>query len=427
VPADAVPQLRDTPGVRAVVADRAYKLHGDAPAAAPAGVTLGQLRTLVGADRVDPALDGGAGVDVALVDSGVAPVPGLAGHVVDGPDFSSEAADPAFAHVDAFGHGTHLAGIIAGRDDAGEAGIAPGARVVNVKVADHTGATTLGKLLAGIDWTVRNARRDGMNVRVMNLAFGAPTDGGYRTDPLALAVEQAWRRGVAVIAAGGNGGAQSGGLDSPAYDPYVVAVGAEDTAGTPAHEDDGVAEFSSRGTAERAPDLVAPGVGIISRRVPGGFLDEEFAGARVGDRGFRGSGSSQSTAVVSGAAAVLLSNRPDLGPDELKAALRAGAQPLPVNDPLAAGAGALDLPSSDAAQVAGARQQFPAARGGGWRGRAALGLEVAVENPTAARWTAARWTAARWTAARWTAARWTAARWTAARWTAARWTTSNWG
>jgi serine protease AprX len=427
VPAAAVAELHDAHGVVSVTIDRRYRLRADAPAAEFNGVTPSALRALIGADRLDPAAQGGAGVDVALVDSGVAPVPGLAGQIVDGPDFSSEARDAAFAHVDAFGHGTHMAGIIAGRDAAGvENGVAPGARVVNVKVADHTGDTSLARLLAGIDWSVREGRRNGLNVRVLNLAFGADTDGSYRTDPLAMAVEQAWRRGVAVVTSAGNGGSAADRLDSPAYDPYVIAVGATDTNGTPDRADDGVAEFSSRGSSDRAPDLIAPGVGILSLRVPGGFLDESFPGARVGESSFRGSGTSQATAVVSGAAALLLERRPDLSPDELKAALRAEADPLVGADPLAAGAGTLDVSGSAGAEVAGARQSWPSARGGAWRARAALGLELAVEHPNASRWTASRWTASRWTASRWTASRWTASRWTASRWTASRWTASRW-
>jgi serine protease AprX len=427
VPADAVAELRDARGVVSVTVDRGYELRADAPASEFNGITPSALRTLIGADRLDPAAQGGAGIDVALVDSGVAPVPGLTGRIVDGPDFSTEARDAAFAHVDAFGHGTHMAGIIAGRDAAGvENGVAPGARVVNVKVADRTGETSLARLLAGIDWSVREGRRNGLNVRVINLAFGAETDGSYRTDPLAMAVEQAWRRGVAVITSAGNGGSAAAGLDSPAYDPYVIAVGAQDTNGTPDRADDGVAEFSSRGTSERAPDLIAPGVGILSLRVPGGLLDEAFPGARVGEDYFRGSGTSQATAVVSGAAALLLQRRPGLSPDELKAALRTEADPLPGSDPLAAGTGTLDVPGSAVAPVAGARQNWPAARGGAWRARVGLGVELAVEHADGSRWTGSRWTGSRWTGSRWTGSRWTGSRWTGSRWTGSRWTATSW-
>src|SRR6185312_10536860 len=101
--------------------------------------------------------------------------------------------------------------------------------------------------------------------------------------PLAFAVEQAWRHGIVVVTAAGNGGAATDGLDSPAYDPYVLAVGAADTAGTATPADDTVAPFSSAGDGMRNPDVVMPGVDIVSLRVPGGLLDQAFPAARIGD------------------------------------------------------------------------------------------------------------------------------------------------
>ena len=428
VPARSVARLRRADGVRSVTADRAFTLHDADPNATLPGTSLAvagaTIRTgLVGA--------GGAGVDVALVDSGVSPVAGLdaPGKVVHGPDLSQDAADADKAHLDGFGHGTHLASAIAGDDPAaGFAGIAPSSRVVSVKVADHDGQTTLSRLLGGLDWVTRNAQRDGLNVRVVNLAFGAEAGGDFRSDPLALAVERAWQRGLVVVAAAGNGGNETSSLDSPAYDPYVVAVGAEDSAGTADTADDFVAEFSSRGSASRAPDVVAPGVAIVSARVPGSLLDEQFPNARIGERHFRGSGTSQAAAVVSGAVARLLAARPQLDPDEAKAVLRATARPLPDADAGLQGEGLVDLTAAASAAVpADARQRHVRAHGTGpLRGR--LGVELAVEHPDAdaSRWTASRWTASRWTASRWTASRWTASRWTASRWTASRWTGSRW-
>ena len=226
---------------------------------------------------------------------------------------------------------------------------------MSVKVAAHDGSTSLSQLLVGIDWTVRNARRPELGVRVLNLSFGAEALGSYRTDPLAAAVEAAWARGIAVVSSGGNGGAAARGLDSPAFDPYVIAVGAGDEA---------IADFSSRGSASRAVDVVAPGSGIISARVPGGVLDENFPAARIGDTGFRGSGTSQAAAVVTGAVARLLQVRPALAPDEVKAALRASAAPLPGADRSLQGAGRVNVAAAELAPVAGAWQRWPRAVGG---------------------------------------------------------------
>src|SRR6185503_9342969 len=97
----------------------------------------------------------GAGVGVALLDSGVVPVAGLdrPGALVVGPDFSDEGDDPDLAGLDTFGHGTHLAGIIAGQDpETGFEGVAPGARVISVKVAGADGVTSLAQVLDGMEW-----------------------------------------------------------------------------------------------------------------------------------------------------------------------------------------------------------------------------------------------------------------------------------
>ena len=296
--------------------------------------------------------------------------------MVDGPDFSDDARFDALRHLDAFGHGTHLAGIIAA--------VAPQARVVNVKVADHEGTTSLGNLLAGIDWAVRRGDRDGLNVRVLNLAFGAEADGSYRNDPLAYAVERAWDEGLAVVVSAGNGGDDTDGLDSPAYDPYVVAVGAEDSGGTATLADDGMAPFSSRGSATRGPDVVAPGVAILSTRVPGSLLDEAFPAARIGD-GFRGSGTSQAAAVVSGAAALLVGARPGLEPDQVKALLRSTARPLPDTDTSLQGAGVIDVAAaarSTAPEPASATRT-PARAAAGGAASSATSMRSRTPAPTA--------------------------------------------
>jgi serine protease AprX len=413
MPRSAARALRGTPGVRSVNADRRFRLRSTVDAPAAPSTTLDTLRAAVGAETV-----GGGAVDVALVDSGVSPDAALAGHVVDGPDFSEDGRVDALRNLDAFGHGTHLAGIIAA--------VAPQARVVSVKVADHDGSTSLGRLLAGIDWTVRRGDRDGFDVRVLNLAFGAEVDGSYRSDPLAFAVERAWDKGLTVIASAGNGGAEADGLDSPAYDPYVIAVGAEDSGGTATLADDGMALFSSRGSITRSPDVVAPGVAVLSTRVPGSFLDEAFPAARIGD-GFRGSGTSQAAAVVSGAAALLLGQRSRLDPDAVKALLRSTARPLANTDASLQGAGVVNvLAAVGSAVPANARQRFPEARIGGWM-RGALRNQYAVENPSSNRWASNRWASNRWASNRWASNRWASNRWASNRWASNRWASIEWG
>ncbi|MFA5890733.1 MAG: S8 family serine peptidase [Actinomycetota bacterium] len=297
----------------------------------------------------------GKGVDVALIDSGVANVQGLndAGKVVYGPDFSVESQAPNLRNKDAFGHGTHMAGIIAGRDSATAVkagntsrflGIAPDARVVSVKVADAQGWTDVSQVIAGIDWVVNHTRSDGLNIRVLNLSFGSYGLQSYLLDPLSYAAEVAWRKGLVVVVSAGNRGGESIGMTNPAIDPYVIAVGGyTDPGGLYGTSDATIPSWSSRGDGVRNPDVVAPGTSVASLRVPASDIDQLFPSARVGGRFFRGSGSSQATAVVSGAAALILQQRPTISPDQIKALLRQSATKIPSATVAAQGAGALDL------------------------------------------------------------------------------------
>jgi serine protease AprX len=363
----------------------------------------------------------GAGVGVALLDSGVVPVAGLdrPGALVVGPDFSDEGDDPDLAGLDTFGHGTHLAGIIAGQDpETGFEGVAPGARVISVKVAGADGVTSLAQVLDGMEW-VREHREE-YGIRVLNLSLGTQGDGDYRRDFLAWKAEQLWKDGIAVVASAGNDGAGSHMLDMPAADPYVIAVGASDTNATPDPADDRVADFSSRSFA-RAPDLVAPGTGIVSARVAGATLDEEFPGARVGDAFFRGSGTSQAAAVVSGVAARLLAQRPQMTPDQLKALLRAGAVDLP--DPASAdGAGRVDAARSAALPTPGpeAIQRWtPSAPDlKKLRKRGNRELETGATNWNGRRWSGMKWSGRRWSGMKWAGMKWSGMKWSGAEWDA---------
>jgi serine protease AprX len=369
-----------------------------APAGARASIPMEHIDGGAGIPALAPD---GSGVDVALIDTGVAPVGTLAepGRVVHGPDFSREGSIRRLATLDTFGHGTHLAGLIAGT--------APGARLVSVKVAGAQGETELGRVLRALQW-VRDHRYDGgLDIRVVNLSLGVEPDRkGYRRDVLAWAVEQLWREGIAVVAAGGNLGAKARVLDIPAADPFIIAAGASDTFQTADPADDRVASFSSR--SERRPvDVVAPGVSLVSLRVPGSALDLEFPAARVGQDGFRGSGTSQAAAVVTGVAARLLSAQPELSPDQVKALLTQGAVDLP--DPVEADgagrvdlAGSLGLPVPDAEDV---RQSWAPATLDVRRWKDALKESDSV-GAVNAEWAGRRWSGRRWSGRRWSGDSW---------------------
>ena len=419
----------------------------------------------------------GQGVDVALIDTGVALVPGLdrPGKVVLGSDLSVEASHSGTQGNDDFGHGTHMAGIIAGSDvDSGIAsatcatcvgpsaytdttkfvGIAPDARIVNVKVGASDGSIDVARVIAGIEWVVQHRNDAGLNIRVLNVSFGFDALQPAESDPLAHTVEAAWAAGIVVVAAGGNDSDTPSSLTSPAYSPAVIAVGSIDPHGTLSTDDDTVADFTQHGTVDRRVDVAAPGVSVIGLRAPGSYVDLNVTTGKVGSRFQRASGTSQSTAVVSGLAALVLSKYPGANPDQVKTYLRFVASPLTPdegNTAAFAGAGSANVTAVAAAPPAGTLGWLPtigaaAAAGTGVGLIEAANASAQVEGEwTGARWTGARWTGARWTGARWTGARWTGARWTGAagpgpagpapagpapagpgRWTGARWTGARW-
>ena len=223
----------------------------------------------------------GAGVGVALVDSGVIDHPDLHGgflglsRVV----YNQSFVPGTLSASDQYGHGTHIAGLIAG-DGASSTGsrysrtfqgIAPDANLVNLRVLDKNGAGTDSAVIAAIAQAV--ALRGLLNIRVLNLSVGRPVYESYKLDPVCQAVEAAWKSGIVVVVAAGNNGRYQptggyGTINSPANDPYVITVGAMKPMGTPSRNDDLVASYSSKGpTAIDAivkPDLVAPGNLLVS-------------------------------------------------------------------------------------------------------------------------------------------------------------------
>lgn len=298
-----------------------------------------ELNYVLGSTEAHKSGIRGAGVDVALVDTGVAPVRFLdsEGAVLNGPDLSLDYQAGLPAGVDAFGHGTHLAGIIAGRD----AGIAPAARLLNMKVGAADGAVDVSQVIAAIDWTVAHRKDPGMDVRVLNLAFGTDSTQSYQSSPLTHAVESAWRAGIVVVVSAGNSG---GALVNPATDPFVITVGAVDTNNPYDAADDELAPYSAVGSKSRGVDVLAPGTSITSMRTPGSTIDQENPDATVLlGQYFKGSGTSQAAAVVSGAVALMLDKNPALTPDQVKALLRSTATPLPGVPTTAQGGGVVNI------------------------------------------------------------------------------------
>ncbi len=326
--------------------------------------SMANLTTQMGAPSWWNAGYTGQGVDVAVIDTGTSPVQGLnsPGKVVYGPDLSLESQNPSLTNFDTNGHGTFMAGLIAGHDSSLTApyanapatayrGIAPDARIVSVKVANADGGADVTQVIAAIDWVVQHAHDPGMNIRVINLSYGTVSGQPYQSDPLAYAAEQAWKHGIVVVAAAGNTGSGQGngrGLSDPAYDPYVIATGAYNTMGTNKTKDTVVASYSARTNGCggcKNPDIVAPGTHMQGLRVQGSYIDQKHSEGAVESRYFRGSGTSEAAAITSGAVALLLSKYPDLSPDEVKWMLMDSAVNIPGWDGHYQGAGALNLPA----------------------------------------------------------------------------------
>ena len=263
----------------------------------------------------------GSGVGVALIDSGIAPSLDFSGRISGFYDFTDGGAGRPRPPYDDYGHGTHIAGLI-GSSGASSlsryVGVAPGVRFLGLKVLDSRGTGRTSDVIAALEFAVANKER--FNLRVVNLSLGHPIYESAAKDPLVRAVEAAVRAGLIVVVAAGNCGVnpQSGligyaGVTSPGNAPSAITVGAADTAGTVARADDRVEPYSSRGPSWydgiAKPDLVAPGHRLISNQVEGSTLSSLLWGDTLRDgygRYLRLSGSSMSTAVVSGLVAVML-------------------------------------------------------------------------------------------------------------------------
>jgi Subtilase family len=451
IPSDRIEALLLAPGVLSVTPDANVHLLGTVDGVDPNRFPGSWLKVAKNTKLIEMWQKGwtGKGVDVALIDSGVAPVEGLAVNVINGPDLSFESQAPNLTDIDTYGHGTHLAGLIAGRDssirpghededvDKAFVGAAPGSRIVSLKVAASDGATDVSQVIAAIDWVIEHRDTDGLNIRVLNLSFGTDSTQDYRLDPLAYAAEVAWLHGIVVVVSAGNSGFGTSQLNDPAYDPYVIAVGADDTRGTDDPKDDTIPSWQTRGNSVRHPDLVAPGKSIVSLRDPGSFVDTENPAARLGgSRFFTGSGSSQAAAIVSGAIATLLQQRPGLTPDQVKSLLMNTATSLPSADPVAQGEGLINLHNAREARVPTAEAAQTWARSTGLGSlQQARGSVIPTDDGVALSgeqtifgdvWDAGAWTAASWNGTTWSGGSWNGRTWSGDCWCAVGWAGRTW-
>ena len=392
-----------------------------------------------GAPSVARHADDGAGIGVAVIDTGISPMADVAGRVVYGPDLSGEGRI-----VDSYGHGTVMAGIIGGNghDSAGaHAGMAPAATLISVKVAGRNGATDVSTVLQAMHWV--DAYRTQFNIRVLNLSWGTPSTQSPAIDPLDYAVERLWRDGIVVVVAGGNAGPNPGTILKPGDDPMVLTVGAYNDGGTPGRSGDSMALWSSTGPTAAGvakPDLVAPGRTLVALRSYGSAVEANNADSLVAPSYIKGSGTSEAAAVTSGAAALLLGVRPELTPDQVKRVLTTTAKPMAGVPTSSQGAGRLRLQGALGRNAGPTTWQQPVATGlgsleasrGGQHVQVDCGedgtSDVVVGEMTAScqPWTGSSWTGSSWTGSSWTGSSWTGSSWTGSSWTGSSWTTQEW-
>jgi serine protease AprX len=428
------------------------------------------VRSIIGADTGTAATLTGQGVGIALIDTGVAAVPGLPrAQIVNGPDLSFESQDPDLRYVDTYGHGTHMAGIMVGNDTAtGTKGIAPAAKVTSIKVGTSNGAVDVSQMIAAIDWVVKNKNHDSAYpLRVINLSYGSGGQPVYWTDPLQFAVEKAWQNGIVVVAAAGNNGNGFGKLTNPASDQFVIAAGATTVGGTTSTSDDLLTTFTNLNDSKPI-DALAPGESIVSLRVPGSNIDASYSSARVGNTLFRGSGTSQAAAVVSATVALLFQHKPTATPDQVKAALKQGTwlpngiaaqrgyKLINVNTALArvsdtttqgplnsTGTGAIEGARgsshvlSNGVALSGEKTVFgawnsstwaqKAAAKTSWSGGAWMGVTIAGSGWNGTSWASKTWGSATWTHATWGGGTgWTDPNWNGRFWSNGAWNAGTW-
>lgn len=333
VPSASIVSLSASAGVTSVTIDDAassysFEVPGQAALEPIIPATLWDVAAAV---ATQPSRDRGvvaSNVDIAMIDSGVAPVVGLdTGRIVYLNAASGRIVPASEAEYDIVGHGTHLASILLAKDSSEFGpGIARGSRLVSVNASNKYGQASLTSVLLGVDAVIKN-KNNGLNIRVLLMAIGFDRDSPAGR-LLMIASERATASGILVVAAAGNKGQWRGQLEAPAASQHVLAVGAYNLRNPGDPRDDWAASFTSVSSA-RPADILAPGVSIVGLRDPGSVIDTLSPAGRIGSTGFRGSGSSQASAVAAGAAALLFAQRPTLTPYEARAALIVGNRPIP--------------------------------------------------------------------------------------------------
>jgi serine protease AprX len=465
IPAAVEPVLAAVPGI-VVTPDVSVSVQGTPVSTGPhtpSDVFLQQT----GATQLAAAGDTGQGVTVAVLDTGIDNLPDFSGRLIGGVDLTG--GNNPFQ--DSYGHGTFVAGLIAG-DGASSggrySGEAPGADLVSIKVAGANGTTDLARLILGLQWAVDHQASYG--IKVLNMSLGFQTDMSTVINPLDQAVQAVWNSGIAVVVSAGNAGPFNGTILSPGDDPLVITVGALDDMAQTSVSADEMTDFSSAGPTSPdgwvKPDLVTSGRSVVSLAAPGSTVYDDYPSARVGSANFVGSGTSFSAAITSGAAALVLADHPGLTPNQIKARLLGTTNPGPVGNPFVDGHGDLNAyaaatagPMNLSQSAAGLLPTLPGAtvqlsptgsadtwnaslwsgttwtqgpsdgwawNGDDWNGDDWNGLAWDGRAWNDGNWAGAAWNGDDWTGRAWNDADWAGSAWNGSAWNGLAWNSSAW-
>jgi serine protease AprX len=426
VPQDAVATLAASDAVRGVTPDGRvestsyyYTTPGTYAGSNYYLDTLGVRKAWTLKDASGRSLNG-QGIGVAVVDSGLTQTSSRAfTRIIDREHFSWT----SWTDNDLFGHGTHVAGIIAG-NGAGStnnqfAGIAPGVNLIGLKVCDDQGYARESDAVEALQWIYDNRTR--YNIRVVNLSINCGQNIDYDESPLDAACEILWFNKIVVVVSAGNKGGVADTYNTadapPANDPFVITVGATDENGTAIRTDDQEASWSARGNAadsSKKPEILAPGAHIVSTLAPGSKWSNLAAKCRVGTDYVVASGTSMAAPMVVGTVALLLQDEPNLTPDQVKYRLlnattdQVGCKPY---------LNAYAVVTSNTTQSENTGHDVSDLLTTGY-------LPVDFNNST--NWDSVKWNSVKWNSVKWNSVKWNSIKWNSFMWNSVMWNSVMW-
>jgi serine protease AprX len=381
----------------------------------------------------------GSGITVAVVDSGIAldddfsvsPIEDGSARLIQQLGFNPS----AYNETDIYGHGTHVAGIIAGngtKSDGFYTGIAPAANLIGIKISDDYGMAYESDTVEALQWIFDH--KDQYNIRVVNLSINSTVEQSYHDSPLNAAAEILWLNGIVVVAAGGNKTIDTGYdpiFAAPANDPFVITVGATEEKGDADRTNDVIASFSSYDETIDLiikPEIHAPGKDIVSVLADSSWWRNDHPDRFVDGGYFRISGTSMSAPMVSGAIALLLQAEPDLTPNQVKYRIMQSAGRVGKGNYLDVYA-LLTTPTTEEANQEVIPHMLLAKMAliAYWS-NTECGETCDWENIDwgAVNWDSVNWNSVNWNSVNWNSVNWNSVNWNSVNWNSVNWNSVNW-